>query len=293
MAIWQLRLDGTVDVMLPDSTPANLPLERLTRLYDGLEQLEDMWSDDVSDAGSSYATDGDQEEIWTLNDNGVWEQGDDDNEDDWSTDEEAADVEMEGWSSSDPTTLPPTNGSPVFDMEVDEPTSNAVGAQPIQQELQADHSQEMAPSVSRISEEDKEKHWKRFEVLPSTPIDHAFYTSIPAQPSRNFLARLSKEYRVLSSSLPGTCRQSSIRISLTSSSCLDTVLVRAYEDRTDLLRCLIIGPENTPYEDAPFVIDWMLDSNFPQSPPIAHFHSWTNGNGRGQYFLFCSRCGVD
>ena len=52
-------------------------------------------------------------------------------------------------------------------------------------------------------------------------------------------------------------------------------------DRTDLLRSLIIGPENTPYEDAPFVIDWMLDANFPQSPPIAHFLSWTNGNGRG------------
>jgi ubiquitin-conjugating enzyme E2 O len=61
----------------------------------------------------------------------------------------------------------------------------------------------------------------------------------------------------------------------------DSIIVRAYEDRADLLRCLIIGPENTPYADAPFVIDWMLDSNFPQSPPIAHFHSWTNGNGRG------------
>ena len=68
----------------------------------------------------------------------------------------------------------------------------------------------------------------------------------------------------------------------THSSFSDTVLVRAFEDRSDLLRCLIIGPENTPYEDAPFVIDWMLDSNFPQSPPIAHFHSWTNGNGRGR-----------
>jgi ubiquitin-conjugating enzyme E2 O len=62
----------------------------------------------------------------------------------------------------------------------------------------------------------------------------------------------------------------------------DTILVRAYEDRSDLLRSLIIGPENTPYEDAPFVIDWMLPSDFPQSPPIAHFLSWTNGNGRGK-----------
>ena len=61
----------------------------------------------------------------------------------------------------------------------------------------------------------------------------------------------------------------------------DTIVVRTYEDRTDLLRSLIIGPENTPYEDAPFVIDWMLPHDFPQSPPVAHFLSWTNGNGRG------------
>jgi ubiquitin-conjugating enzyme E2 O len=33
------------------------------------------------------------------------------------------------------------------------------------------------------------------------------------------------------------------------------------------------------------VIDWMLNSDFPQSPPVAHFHSWTNGNGRGTIFV--------
>jgi len=82
------------------------------------------------------------------------------------------------------------------------------------------------------------------------------------QPSKGFHPRMAKEYRALTSSLP------------------DTILVRAYEDRADLLRCLIIGPENTPYEDAPFVIDWFLDSTFPQTPPQAHFLSWTNGNGR-------------
>ena len=37
--------------MLPDSTQAVLPLSRLTRLYDGLEQLEDMWDEDLSDSG--------------------------------------------------------------------------------------------------------------------------------------------------------------------------------------------------------------------------------------------------
>ncbi|KAF8990781.1 hypothetical protein BDZ89DRAFT_1086942 [Hymenopellis radicata] len=97
--------------------------------------------------------------------------------------------------------------------------------------------------------------WKRFDILSSCPVDHAYYASPPAQPSK-------KEYRILTSSLP------------------DNIIVRTYEDRTDLLRSLIIGPSNTPYEDAPFVIDWLLDSNFPNSPPQAHFLSWTNGNGR-------------
>jgi len=76
------------------------------------------------------------------------------------------------------------------------------------------------------------------------------------------MGRLSKEYKLLSTSLP------------------ETIIVRTYEDRTDLLRSLIVGPENTPYEGAPFVIDWFLEDTFPASPPQAHFHSWTNGNGR-------------
>ena len=54
LTLTQLRLNGTVEVMLPDSTVAVLPLSRLTRLYDGLEQLEDMWGDDVSQSEDSY-----------------------------------------------------------------------------------------------------------------------------------------------------------------------------------------------------------------------------------------------
>jgi len=45
--------------------------------------------------------------------------------------------------------------------------------------------------------------WNKFEVLPNAPHDHAFYSSVPVQPSKNFLARLAKEYRALSNSLPG------------------------------------------------------------------------------------------
>ncbi|EAT86765.2 hypothetical protein SNOG_05701 [Parastagonospora nodorum SN15] len=51
------------------------------------------------------------------------------------------------------------------------------------------------------------------------------------------------------------------------------------ESRLDLLRVMMIGPNETPYEYAPFVIDFHLPSTYPQTPPEAFFHSWTNGNG--------------
>lgn len=103
-------------------------------------------------------------------------------------------------------------------------------------------------------EDEDESQWQRFAVLPGTPVDHAFYSSKPAQTTKAFMSRLNKEYRVLKSSLPGIfflpyrkCVSLCLRLSLSIS---DSILVRAYEDRADLLRSLIIGPENTPYENA-------------------------------------------
>lgn len=61
----------------------------------------------------------------------------------------------------------------------------------------------------------------------------------------------------------------------------DNILVRTYEDRLDLMRVLIVGPEGTPYNDAPFVFDLHLDpTKFPNEPPAVHFHSHTNSQGR-------------
>lgn len=195
--------------MLPDSIAGNLPLERLTRLYDGLEQLEDMWDDDLSDSGDSYGSHDEPEQVWALNERGEWEVNAD-NGDDWSTDEgDAMEVDTEGWLSTDPTAMQLTEDVPVAEIKVspgETATPEPSADRPVPENVPKDAApaQNGDKSVVSASEEDKESYWKRFEILPSVPIDHAFYTSAPAQPSRNFLARLSKEYRVLSSSLPGT-----------------------------------------------------------------------------------------
>ena len=75
------------------------------------------------------------------------------------------------------------------------------------------------------------------------------------------MRRISKEHDILASSLP------------------DGVFARSWEQRIDLLRVLIIGPTNTPYEYAPFVVDMYLGSPFPVQAPDAHFHSWTSNAG--------------
>ncbi|KAG6878620.1 hypothetical protein C0993_001143 [Termitomyces sp. T159_Od127] len=249
--VTELKLDGSIEVTHPDSTVKFYALERLTKLYDGMEQIENaFWGDD----GDSFDGDsGDEgEQIWSMNEDGVWQPdlngGDwEDYEDDEMQCVDSMDVVSDGWADEPMDT---------FTHESEIPTSEAPLAR-----------NSFPPDLKDINTADEctggtTLTWTRFEILSAAPHDHAFISSPPAQPSKSFLSRLTKEYRVLSSSLP------------------DTIIVRAYEDRADLLRSLIIGPENTPYEDAPMLIDWMLDSNFPHSPPIAHFHSWTNGNGR-------------
>ena len=99
-------------------------------------------------------------------------------------------------------------------------------------------------------------------ILPDAPpTDHHFISKPPSLTTAKF-RRIIKEHQIMRSSLP------------------DGVFVRIWEDRLDILRVLIIGPRETPYELAPFVIDFYFSDAFPVKPPEAYFHSWTNGVGR-------------
>ncbi|KAJ2919249.1 hypothetical protein MD484_g1157, partial [Candolleomyces efflorescens] len=245
----EIRLDGNIEVTHPDGNVKVYPVERLTRLYDGMEQLQDeVW--DGSDVSDEY--DDNEDNVWVMEEDGQW-RPEDNHTGEWEdTDDEDADDAMD--VDVDPIQY---NDSAMEDGTED----NRPDTKPAAAQQDSTTPAEVPRSTTLLPSEESE-HWQRFEILPSAPVDHAYYSTTPGTPSKAFLGRMQREYRVLSSSLP------------------ESIVVRAYEDRGDLLRSLIIGPENTPYEDAPFVIDWMLDSNFPQSPPIAHFLSWTNGNGR-------------
>lgn len=119
----------------------------------------------------------------------------------------------------------------------------------------------LPPSISAPDFPTPNSRWSSFEILETLPSDHHFATTPCTPPSKAFFSRISKEFKALKSSLPSS------------------ILVRSFETRSDLLRVLIIGSAGTPFEDAPFMIDFHLE-NYPHSPPKAFFHSFTNGNGR-------------
>ena len=100
-----------------------------------------------------------------------------------------------------------------------------------------------------------------FAILDTPiPVDHKFIHSESSMTPQR-LKRIQKEHKILNSSLP------------------EGIFVRAWESRLDLFRILIVGPVDTPYEFAPFLIDMRLPSDYPQNPPEAHFHSWTSAHG--------------
>ncbi|OAP59435.1 hypothetical protein AYL99_06733 [Fonsecaea erecta] len=128
-------------------------------------------------------------------------------------------------------------------------------------EEQVDHAAEPPRSLFQLENLLGSEPPAQFLVLEQPPPPDQF--NLHTAPSTQGMARIVKEHRILLNSLPE-----------------GEIYVRTYESRLDLLRCLIIGPRDTPYEHAPFLIDLYLPREFPEEPPKAHFHSWTSGLGR-------------
>ncbi|XP_017008809.2 (E3-independent) E2 ubiquitin-conjugating enzyme UBE2O [Drosophila takahashii] len=96
-----------------------------------------------------------------------------------------------------------------------------------------------------------------FQVLPNAPAAHHFISNLvtPANKSQ-YQRAVQREYRLLKASLPAG------------------VVVRAYEDRMDLMSVMMVGPQNTPYQNALFFFDFQMGRDYPKSPPVCHYISY-------------------
>ncbi|KAK6343244.1 hypothetical protein TWF730_010840 [Orbilia blumenaviensis] len=248
-------LDGLVTVRLgalEEIKNIKVPIERLTVVFDGedfddeddLDDSVDMGSDDDSsgDSGSDYSMGADD---W-ISEQIFYPEGEPmetGNEADWLTDEE-------------------DNASEIEEMEVDD---LADGTDPSTNVAEPESEGATTSSSTKgVSTKDASSASPpRFSILEGeVPSDHAFTGQPVLEQSVAFLRRINKEHKILQTSLP------------------EGIFVRTWESRLDLLRVLIVGPRNTPYELAPFVFDFHLGPSFPAVPPTGYFHSWTNGIGR-------------
>uniref|UniRef100_A0A5B6ZR98 E2 ubiquitin-conjugating enzyme n=1 Tax=Davidia involucrata TaxID=16924 RepID=A0A5B6ZR98_DAVIN len=73
--------------------------------------------------------------------------------------------------------------------------------------------------------------------------------------NRSWLKKVQQEWSILEKDLP------------------ETIYVRVYEERINLLRAAIIGAPGTPYHDGLFFFDIFLPPDYPKEPPLVHYNS--------------------
>ena len=267
--IIDLRTDGFATVRLgalgSECHDIKVPFERVLMVVDDdadLDEGSSMMSDIDPWSGYRSGSDDDDDYVSALLEEVEYEGGerlDDDSDSVWMTDDDAA--EQQDVVMGDSPAVDPLDGARDPDTE-DLPHDAEISASASNSPV----SPRTGPFISDLAalRPVSGNRPASFSILESEPPSNQFgVEETPSAISAAFLRRVTREQRILSTSLP-----------------VNEIYVRTYESRLDLLRCLIIGPTDTPYEHAPFVIDLQLSPEYPQVPPVAHFHSWTGGLGR-------------
>lgn len=113
--------------------------------------------------------------------------------------------------------------------------------------------------MAALDNEDVQNRYKSFKKFDSLA-DHSghlfsMHNSPMNQPKKRWANNIKKEWKILKKNLP------------------DTIFVRVYESRMDILRAAIIGPKKTPYHDGLFFFDVHFPRSYPKSPPRVWYHS--------------------
>ncbi|TVU17589.1 hypothetical protein EJB05_33633, partial [Eragrostis curvula] len=99
----------------------------------------------------------------------------------------------------------------------------------------------------------------QFHVMQMSPPDHYFLNDMEqvVWGGKNWIMTVRKEWKILENDLP------------------DTIYVRAFKDRMDLLRVAMVGAIGTPYQDGLFFFDLQLPPRYPAVPPLVHYHCFS------------------
>ncbi|KAF2297693.1 hypothetical protein GH714_002283 [Hevea brasiliensis] len=123
---------------------------------------------------------------------------------------------------------------------------------------EANHIQENKELQSLPTNKNVER-FMQFEMV-SDCTDHHFIGGAGrglalSQVKRSWLKKVQEEWSNLDKDLP------------------ESIYIRVYEDRMDLLRAAIVGAPGTPYHDGLFFFDIYLPPEYPHETPLVHYRS--------------------
>nr|UPX08860.1 pho2 [Medicago sativa] len=135
-------------------------------------------------------------------------------------------------------------------------------------ELQSTEDRTSYPEVIRIHdkndfplslESNSSNQFKQFDVIESCSEDHHFFDEgkelSTLQVKKGWVKKVQQEWSILERSLP------------------DSIYVRVFEERMDLMRAVIVGATGTPYHDGLFFFDICFPPEYPNEPPMVHYNS--------------------
>ncbi|KAL6847436.1 hypothetical protein ACP4OV_023289 [Aristida adscensionis] len=120
-----------------------------------------------------------------------------------------------------------------------------------------DGAEQAEMEANATTSTEKSFQFSQFDVVQS-PSDHHYLDIIEEGTGggRKWTKRVQKEWKILENNLP------------------DTIYVRAFEDRMDLLRAVMVGAAGTPYQDGLFFFDLQLPPSYPAAPPLVNYRSF-------------------
>lgn len=101
----------------------------------------------------------------------------------------------------------------------------------------------------------------RFDVVSDVSDHHYITSSFTKKNGRDHFPagshkKIMQEWKILEKHLP------------------ESIFVRVYENRIDLLRAVIVGTAGTPYHDGLFFFDLAFPADYPNHPPMVHYRSF-------------------
>eukprot|EP00051_Salpingoeca_urceolata_P015660 m.204421 g.204421 ORF g.204421 m.204421 type:complete len:780 (+) comp18469_c2_seq1:318-2657(+) len=148
---------------------------------------------------------------------------------------------------------------------LDDETSTSGGQGDSDRQREKDYMVALKPMQFRSVDMDRSLHAYHNDIV----------ASVAAVTKKDRMRRITREISSLSGSLPLTWASS--------------VCVRVDNERPDVLKAMIIGPQGTPYANGCFVFDIFLPAQYPMTPPKVLLR--TTGHGRVRFNPNLYACG--